>query len=455
MRDDLAEAAISGARRRLPSSLPFAIAAFHLIARESSNILVSCLMLITSVETILIAPPAAACLMLPGEFLATPLDGCGLALSASDQCPAGLRGGPVYAVLTRVRTDEDLYGIGSAGVGSGAAAYVIDEHLKPIVIGQNPFDVELLWERMFRSTLNYGRKGLVLEAISAVDIALWDILGKATGQPIYNLLGGKTKDRIPVYASRLYAHRNPDVLAAQAGTYLKQGFKAMKQRFGYGPAAGKPGMRKNLELVRTVRQTVGPDIDLMADAYMGWDVPYAIRMIRMLEDAGMDLRWVEEPVIPDDIDGYAQIRRSVSTPISGGEHEFTRYGYRELIRREAVDILQPDVNRVGGITEARKIWAMAAAQNLQVTPHAGQLHNYHLVMSHLNSPLAEYFPPPDESGALDDDSLFWELFEGEPRARDGYVTLSAKPGLGLELNQERVTEWLYDGAAAGFSRQYS
>ena len=157
-------------------------------------------------------------------------------------------------------------------------------------------------------------------------------------------------------------------------------------------------------------------------------------------------------MIPDDIDGYAQIRRSVSTPISGGEHEFTRYGYRELIRKEAVDILQPDVNRVGGVTEARKIWAMAAAYNLQVTPHAGQLHNYHLVMSHLNSPIAEYFPPPDESGALDDDTLFWEIFTGEPRARDGHVALSTGPGLGLEINEESVKKWLYDGIAVPVAR---
>jgi L-alanine-DL-glutamate epimerase-like enolase superfamily enzyme len=405
-------------------------------------------MIVKGLETISIAPPESACLMPRGEFLASPLDACGLPLSSGEQSAAGLRGGPVCAVLVRVRTDDGLEGLGTVGVGSGAAAYVIQEHLKPLVVGQNPFDVELLWERMFRSTMNYGRKGLVLEAISAVDIALWDILGKAAGQPVYNLLGGRTKQRIPVYASRLYAHRDLDALAAQAAEHLKQGFTAMKQRFGYGPADGRPGMRKNLELVRTVREAVGPDVELMADAYMGWDVPYAIRMIRMLEDAGMDLRWVEEPVIPDDIDGYAQIRRAVATPISGGEHEFTRYGYRELIKREAVDVLQPDVDRVGGITEARKIWAMAAASGLQVIPHAGRLHNYHLVMAHLNSPIAEYFPHPTEGGALDDDSLFWELFEGEPRARDGYVELSATPGLGLELNEKRVTEWRCERAAA-------
>ena len=125
------------------------------------------------------------------------------------------------------------------------------------------------------------------------------------------LLGGMTKPQIRVYASRLYAHTNLDVLAGQAEVYLKQGFTAMKQRFGYGPADGNAGIRKNVELVKTVREVVGPDVDLMADAYMGWDVPYAIRMISRLEDAGMNLKWVEEPVIPDDIDGYARIRRSV------------------------------------------------------------------------------------------------------------------------------------------------
>jgi L-alanine-DL-glutamate epimerase-like enolase superfamily enzyme len=294
---------------------------------------------------------------------------------------------------------------------------------------------------MFRSTINYGRKGVVLEAISAIDIAIWDILGKATGQPVYNLLGGRTRERIPVYASRLYAHRDLDWLAAQADTFCKRGFRGMKQRFGYGPRDGLEGMRRNVELVRAVRNAVGPDIELMADAYMGWDVAYSIRMIAILEDAGLNLKWIEEPLIPDDIEGYVRIRRAVRTPISAGEHEFTRYGYRELIRREAVDILQPDVNRMGGITEARKVWAMAAAYDIPVIPHAGQMHNYHLVMANLNSPMAEYFPAPDEGGALDDDTLFWQLFDGEPRAEDGHVRLPARPGLGLTLNQTNIRRW--------------
>ena len=398
-------------------------------------------MKITGIETIAIGRPAGLGSGGEGEFLVSPLNLLPDDTELTGDVFVGLRGGDVYAVLVKVNTDEGLYGLGSAGVGSGASVYVIQQHLAPLLGGRNPFDVELLWETMYRSTLNYGRKGLVLEAISAIDIALWDILGKATGQPVYNLLGGKTKDRIPVYGSRLYARKDLDQLACQAAGLVRQGFGAIKQRFGYGPRHGLAGMRKNLDLVKAVRQAIGPDVELMTDAYMGWDVPYAIRMIRMIEDAGMNPRWVEEPVIPDDIDGYAQIRRNVSTPISGGEHEFTRYGMRDLIRKEAVDILQPDVNRVGGITEARKVWAMAAAFGVTVIPHAGQLHNYHLVLSSFQSPMAEYFPHPAEGGVLDDDTLFYELFDGEPRAEGGFVRLSGAPGLGLELNGERIRQW--------------
>jgi len=378
-----------------------------------------------------------------GEFLLSPMHIFSDHDALLPDGSVGLHGGPIYAVLVKVETDEGIYGLGSVGVGNGSSSYIVEQHLKSIVLGQSPFDVEVLWEKMFRGTLNYGRKGVVLEAISGIDIALWDIMGKATRQPVYNLLGGKTRDRIRVYASRLYANKDLDVLAGQAEFYLKRGFTAMKQRFGYGPLEGQCGMRKNLELVKTVRSVIGPDVDLSADAYMGWDVDYAIRMIRMLEDAGMNLRWVEEPVIPDDIDGYARIRRSVSTPISGGEHEFTRFGFRELISKEAVDILQPDVNRVGGITEARRIWALAASHNLQVIPHAGQLHNYHMVMSHLNSPLAEYFPPPSDGGVLDDDTLFWELFAGEPFAVEGYVRLPDADGFGWELDEAKIREMTY------------
>jgi L-alanine-DL-glutamate epimerase-like enolase superfamily enzyme len=404
-------------------------------------------MKIVAVETLAVAAPATTAVAEAGEFLVTPLDVFSDHASLLGSGFVGVRGGPIGAVLVRVRTDEGISGLGSVGVGNGAAVYVLRHHLAPIVVGASPFDTETLWEKMFRSTVNYGRKGLVLEAISAIDIALWDIIGQAAGQPVFNLLGGRTRDRIRVYASRLYAHTDLDRLAAEASALVRQGFTAMKQRFGYGPRDGIAGMRRNAELVRTVRDAVGADVALMADAYMGWDLPYAIRMIRMLEDANVDLQWVEEPLMPDDLDGYARLRRAVATPISAGEHEFTRYGFRELIRRESVDILQPDVNRAGGITEARRIWALAAAEGIQVVPHAGQVHNYHLVMAHLNSPFAEYFPPPDCGGQLDDDTLFWTLFDGEPRAVDGYVSIPNLPGLGVALAPSVIASPAWDTSA--------
>ena len=385
--------------------------------------------------------PGGADVARKGEFLVTPMHLFDDYRRLLGEGFVGLRGGPVGGIIVVLRTDDGLEGIGSVGVGNGSSLYILEHSLKPIVIGANPFDVELLWEQMFRSTIYFGRKGTALEAISAVDIALWDLMGKATGQPVYNLLGGRTRESIRVYASRLYANENLDRLANEARAFVEQGFTALKQRFGYGPRDGAEGMRKNLALVKTVRDAAGPDVELAADCYMGWDVPYAIRMICMLEDAGMNLAWVEEPVIPDDIKGYAQIRRAVRTPLSGGEHEFTRFGFRQMIDEGAVDILQPDVNRAGGITEARKIWALAAAHGLRVIPHSGQAHNYHLVISHFNSPVTEYFPSPAEGAPVDDDTLFWEIFKGEPRAENGHVVLSGKPGLGLELRMDRIREW--------------
>jgi L-alanine-DL-glutamate epimerase-like enolase superfamily enzyme len=284
---------------------------------------------------------------------------------------------------------------------------------------------------MYRKTMAFGRKGIGMAAISAVDIALWDILGKSAKQPVYGLLGGRTKPRIPVYASRLYSG-DLDELAAEAQRYKDQGYKAMKLRFGWGPADGAIGMQRNITLVRTVRETVGDDIDVMGDAYMGWTLDYAKRMIPLLEP--FHLRWLEEPVIPDDVRGYAELKASGRIPIAGGEHEFTIYGFRELLDARAVDYIQFDTNRVGGITQARKISTMAEAHSIPVIPHAGQMHNYHVVMASLNCPMAEYFPAVDvEVG----NELFWYLFDGEPTAKDGCINLDEHvPGLGLTIDEK-------------------
>ena len=382
------------------------------------------------------APPKGT-----GSTLVTPLS---ILERWPSDTPAGATaaGVALYALIVALTAEDGSVGYGSVALATGGAAHTLEHALRPIVVGADIFDTNLIWEAMYRATLNHGRKGMVLAAISAVDIALWDLKGRILGQPVYNLLGGRMRETIPVYASRLYATEDLDALAAEAAGYLRQGFRAMKLRFGYGPRDGAAGMRRNLDLVRTVREAIGDDIDLMADAYMGWDVGYCTRILPLLEP--YRLRWIEEPVSPDDVEGYARVKELANARgilISGGEHEYTRYGMRRLIEARAVDVLQPDVNRMGGISEAQKVWALAAAHDLPVIPHAGQMHNYHLVIAHLNSPIAEYFPPPDEGVLPDMNEAFWWIFRGEPRVEHGQVRLNGLPGLGLELDPDVIARY--------------
>jgi L-rhamnonate dehydratase len=339
-------------------------------------------------------------------------------------------------LLVELFTDDGLVGLGNAALAPQATKQVIDLYLKPLLLGQDPWDIERLWQHMYRKTMAFGRKGIGMVAISAVDIALWDLLGKSAKQPVFRLLGGRTKTRTPVYASRLYSGAL-DELAAEAKRYKDEGYRAMKLRFGWGPAHGASGMQRNVELVRTVRETVGDEIDVMADAYMGWTLDYAKRMLPLLEP--FHLRWLEEPVIPDDIHGYAELKSYGKIPIAGGEHEFTLFGFRELLEARAVDYIQFDTNRVGGITQARKIAALAEAYFVPVIPHAGQMHNYHIVMASLNSPMAEYFPNVDVQVG---NELFWYIFDGEPKAKDGYLDLDdSVPGLGLSVKKSGLEQF--------------
>ena len=339
-------------------------------------------------------------------------------------------------LIVEIFTADGHVGVGNAALAPPITKQVIDLYLKPLLIGADPWNIEFLWQHMYRKTMAFGRKGIGMAAISAVDIALWDLLGKSAKQPVFRLLGGRTKPRIPVYASRLYSIELSE-LAAEAKRYKKEGYKAMKLRFGWGPTDGAAGMQQNVALVKTVRDSVGDGIDVMADAYMGWTLDYAKRMLPLLEP--FSLRWLEEPVIPDDIHGYAELKSCARIPIAGGEHEFTQYGFRDLLEARAVDYIQFDTNRVGGITQARKISALAESYSVPVIPHAGQMHNYHVVMASLNSPTAEYFPIVDvEVG----NELFWYIFDGEPKAKDGFVDLDDNlPGLGLTVNEKALAKF--------------
>ena len=361
------------------------------------------------------------------HFCTNPMD----ALQLSEDAMASFRFHGWLVV--EVFTDAGHVGIGNAALAPRLTKQAIDLYLAPLLLGSDPFDVEYLWQHMYRRTMAWGRKGVGMAAISAVDIALWDILGKAAKQPVFKLLGGRTKRRIPVYASRLYS-QPLDQLAAEAAKYRDEGYTAMKLRFGWGPTDGAAGVQHNVDLVRTVREVVGDGVDIMADAYMGWNLDYARRMIPLLEP--FRLRWLEEPVIPDDLQGYVALKALGRIPIAGGEHAFTQYEVRDLLEQRAVDYVQIDTNRVGGISQARKIAALAESFAVPVVPHAGQMHNYHIVMASLNSPIAEYFPPVDvEVG----NELFWYIFDGEPKATGGTIDLSDDvPGLGLTINEKSL-----------------
>ncbi len=290
-------------------------------------------------------------------------------------------------------------------------------------MGADPRDVELLWEQMYRATLAYGRKGAPIMALSAIDLALWDLLAKWMGQPLYRVLGGAVRDFLPVYAT----HPDSHALA-------REGFVGAKTPMAYGPVDGKEGLRKNVARVAEMREAVGPDIDIMVDCWMSWSVDYTLAFAR--ETASLGVRWIEEPLPPDDYDGYAELRRRIRGPlIATGEHEYTRWGFKTLLTRGCADVLQPDVAWGGGVSEFRRIAAMASAYDIPVIPHNGLLQPWatHAMMTMHNAPLAEYIvfeakgetlPPP--------------LMKGELKPVQGRVRPTDRPGAGIEFDAE---EW--------------
>ena len=331
-----------------------------------------------------------------------------------------------------VQADDGTTGVGNAALAPSVVKKAIDDWYAGLVIGEDPFDYAYLWEKMYRRTHAWGRKGIGMAAISAIDIAIWDLMGKLVNKPVFKLLGGRTKESIPVYYSKLYAGPVEE-MQREAEQAVADGYTAFKSRFGYGPKDGMAGMRENLKRVEAVREVIGHNRDLMLEAYMGWNLDYTRRMLPMLEK--FEPRWLEEPVIADDIDGYAELNRG-PIPIAGGEHEFSLLGCAQLLKARAVSVLQYDTNRVGGITAAAKINAVAEACQIPVIPHAGQMHNYHLTMANVNCPMSEFFPVFDvEVG----NELFYYIFEGDPDAHNGHLQLSDDlPGLGITLSDKHL-----------------
>ncbi len=338
-----------------------------------------------------------------------------------------------------VETQDGTIGIGNAALAPTLVKAAIDDWYAPLVIGEDPFDYAYIWEKMYRRSHAWGRKGIGMIAMSAIDIAIWDLMGKLVGKPVFKLLGGRTKEKIPVYYSKLYS--GPiETMQAEAAAAQANGYAGYKMRFGWGPKDGMAGMRENLKRVAAVREVIGYDVDLMLECYMGWTVDYAKRMLPKL--AEYEPRWLEEPVIADDVAGYRELNALNIVPISGGEHEFSVIGCKDLIETKAVSVLQYDTNRVGGITAAQKINAIAEAFQLPVIPHAGQAHNYHLTMANTNCPISEYFPVFDvEVG----NELFYYIFDGDPEAKDGFLQLDDDtPGLAITITDRHLQHFEID-----------
>jgi L-rhamnonate dehydratase len=322
------------------------------------------------------------------------------------------------SILVEIKTTGGLTGYGLGGGGS-AAVHVIQTHLRDLLLKADPANIELLWEQMYNSSIFYGRKGIAIQAISGIDLALWDLAGKASGRPVYQLLGGATKEKVAVYLTS----KN-----VQLG--LDHGIRAFKLPIDSAPQNGRAGMRKAVEEIEGARKAIGPDAELMIDVLCRWDVPYTLEMAERL--APSRLLFIEEPLNPDDMAGYAQLcARVQSTKIASGEHEYTRYGFENLIARKAAHILQPDITWSGGLTELRKIAAMASAHQLPMIPHrGGSVYGLHLILATAHCNMAESFGVGEPGNEV--------MQAMSPRFADGYLYPSNKPGFGVEITEALI-----------------
>jgi L-rhamnonate dehydratase len=318
------------------------------------------------------------------------------------------------AILVQIRTDQGLTGYGMGGGGT-AAVHVIDNHLKDLLVGADARNIELLWEQMFSSSSVYGRKGIAIQAISGIDLALWDIAGLAAGKPVWQLLGGAAKEKALSY----YTGNNFE-------RAVKLGFKAFKMGlFEAGGGTDKDSREKLLAVLRQARATIGPDHKLMIDCLCRWNVEYTLEFAKAAEE--LNLYFIEEPLLPDDYVGYQRLTAEIrGTRIALGEHEFTRYGFGEVLRQKAAHILQPDQTWCGGLTDGRRVASIAAAQGVPVMPHrGGSIFSIHLVISHSNCPMAESFGTGEPGN---------EMMERlTPPFADGYYLPPDKPGIGAEF----------------------
>ena len=342
-------------------------------------------------------------------------------------------------MIVELTTDDGVTGWGEAlchGLQPPEiAAAIVQTALKPVVVGQDPFDVDVLWERMYNRTRAFGQKGAVPNAISAVDIAIWDCLGRALGKPVHKLLGGAYRTEVQPYATGFYRLRQghyPADAVTEARRHIAKGFTAMKLKIGFG-------VEQDIAYVNAVREAVGPGIRLMVDANHAYNVGTARRLLRAIEPAG--IHWFEEPISPEDIDGYCELKNLTGIYLAAGENEFTKIGFRDWISRRAVDILQPDLCSAGGFTECRKISALAQAWHMPIVPHVwasgiGLAASLQFLATLPPAPLALHPIEPMLEYDQSAHPFRQDLIHGAITMQDGMVRIPDGPGLGIEVNRE-------------------
>jgi len=327
--------------------------------------------------------------------------------------------------LVRIETDEGITGIGLGAGGAIGRATV--ETLKPVLIGEDPIDVERLWHKMWIPKL-IGRRGMTTRAISAIDIGLWDIRAKVAGLPLYKLLGG-FRDRVPTYVAGGYYEEGKGLRELQQEMIdsVEMGARAIKMKVGAVP------IREDVARVKAVREAIGPDVQLLIDANCAYRHHQAIALAKRVEE--FDVYWFEEPVAPDDYDGHRKVAAATSIPIATGENEYTRYGFRDLIKHDAASILNADAKILGGVTEFMKVAALAQAHDLDIAPHGSQDIHVHLVAAISNGLILEFYRDSV-------DPMWGKVYRHTLRLNDdGTVSPPDVPGIGAEPNEEELARY--------------
>lgn len=331
--------------------------------------------------------------------------------------------------FVQIEASDGSYGI--AGPTWPDSAKIVLTQLAPLLIGKDPLAIEFLWDLLHRS-LVHGRQGDAMIALSAVDCALWDLKGKVMGQPVWRILGGPTREAVPAYASMLgYNVTDMGQVRARAQEFKERGFTAQKWFFRHGPMSGYEGMKLNVDLVRTLRETLGEDYDIMLDCWQSMNFDYAVDLCSRIEE--FRPRWLEEAFMPDRIDSHVKLKAKTRIPLSGAEHEYTRWGFKRFVEKDALDILQPDIYWCGGLSETLKIAAYATVHDLITIPHGHctpvGIH-FSVTQSPIHTPYQEY---------LDKWNDINMHFLAEPiRPVDGMIHLPSGPGLGMELNDALI-----------------